>query len=250
MTQGTIVIANGAGAAVRAAINTSNEATVTKQSGSSAPSPTYPFMDWADTTNDLLKQRNAANSAWIIKSTLSAEYGGLPAGSITYDPGSPNLLSANNVQDAIDELAARSGDYRGCVARKTGNQSISTSSTTALAFDAADSIDTDGIHDPSSNNERLTVPAGVTKIRLRAFIPWAAAANGFRQAFFVKNGATTLDAERVDPGNGSTGIYQTIVSEPLIVTSGDYFNVAVWQDSGGSVNVAGARAWFEMEIVE
>lgn len=109
MTQGTIVIANGAGAVVRSAINTSNEALATKQSGASAPSPTYPYMDWADTANDLLKQRNAANSAWIIKGVLSSEYGGIPASAIPYDPGSPALLSADNVQDALDELAADSG---------------------------------------------------------------------------------------------------------------------------------------------
>ena len=63
MTQSSIVIANASGASVRAAINSANEAMTTQQSGSSAPSTTYPFMLWADTANDLLKQRNAANSA-------------------------------------------------------------------------------------------------------------------------------------------------------------------------------------------
>jgi hypothetical protein len=108
MTQATIAIANGSGAAVRAAVNSALEAMTTKQSGSSAPSPTYPFMEWADTGNDLLKQRNAANSAWIIKGTLSAAYGGLPASAISYAPGSPALLEATDVQAAIDELAAES----------------------------------------------------------------------------------------------------------------------------------------------
>ena len=35
------------------------------------------YMLWADTANDQLKQRNAANSAWIVKGTLSAVYFGL-----------------------------------------------------------------------------------------------------------------------------------------------------------------------------
>lgn len=106
MTQASIVIANASGAAVRSAINSANEAITTLQSGASAPSTTYPFMLWADTANDLLKQRNAANSAWITKGTLSAAYGALPASSITYAAGSPTILSSSNVQAAIDELAA------------------------------------------------------------------------------------------------------------------------------------------------
>jgi hypothetical protein len=104
MTQASIVIANGGGASVRAAINSANEAMTTKQGGSSAPSTTYPYMDWADTANDLLKQRNAANSAWITKGTLSAAYGGLPASSIIYAPGSPSTITGTNVQAAIQEL--------------------------------------------------------------------------------------------------------------------------------------------------
>jgi hypothetical protein len=77
MAQAPIVIANGSGGSVRSAINSSNEAMTTKQGAAGAPSPTYPYMDWADAANDLLKQRNAANSAWITKGTLSAEYNGL-----------------------------------------------------------------------------------------------------------------------------------------------------------------------------
>jgi len=76
MAQASISIANGSGASVRSAINSALEAITTKQSGGTAPSATYPFMEWADTANDLLKQRNAANSAWIIKGTLSEPYNG------------------------------------------------------------------------------------------------------------------------------------------------------------------------------
>lgn len=40
-------------------------------SGSSAPSTTFAYMLWADTTTGLLKVRNAANSAWIIIGNLA-----------------------------------------------------------------------------------------------------------------------------------------------------------------------------------
>jgi hypothetical protein len=105
MAQDDLTVANASGAAVRADINANLQALGTLMSGATAPSTTLPFLRWADTANDLLKQRNAANSAWIVKETLSAAYGGLPASSIVYAPGSPSLLDATNVQDAIDELA-------------------------------------------------------------------------------------------------------------------------------------------------
>ena len=42
------------------------QALATNNSGSTAPNTTYPFMWWADTATNTIKQRNAANSAWIL----------------------------------------------------------------------------------------------------------------------------------------------------------------------------------------
>jgi hypothetical protein len=42
-------------------------------SGTAAPSDTVAYMFWADTTNALLKQRNAANSAWQIRGSLDTD---------------------------------------------------------------------------------------------------------------------------------------------------------------------------------
>lgn len=71
MAQASIVVANNPGATVRAAINDAFEAITTHFSGTSAPSPTYPFMRWADTTNGVLKVRNSANTAWNLLRTIT-----------------------------------------------------------------------------------------------------------------------------------------------------------------------------------
>lgn len=60
------------GAAMRAAINAALQALATCSSGSTAPATTYPYMLWADTTNGVLKQRNAANSEWVNILTLAS----------------------------------------------------------------------------------------------------------------------------------------------------------------------------------
>jgi hypothetical protein len=65
------VIANQTGANTRSDLNSAFSAIVSNNSSSSEPATTYAYMWWADTTNDLLKQRNAANSAWIDILTLS-----------------------------------------------------------------------------------------------------------------------------------------------------------------------------------
>lgn len=74
MAQHDMVLANAAGAAFRADANDALAALVTVNSGASAPSTTYAYMLWADTTNGLLKQRNAANSGWIVRGTLAEAF--------------------------------------------------------------------------------------------------------------------------------------------------------------------------------
>ena len=68
------VIANGTGAAVRSDLNGALAAIVSNNSSASAPSPTYAYMWWADTTTGLLKLRNSANSAWITLFQLDGEW--------------------------------------------------------------------------------------------------------------------------------------------------------------------------------
>lgn len=67
--QSTLAIPNEAGASFRADNNTALQANATFQAGASAPGTTYADQFWYDTTNQVLKKRNQANSAWIVIST-------------------------------------------------------------------------------------------------------------------------------------------------------------------------------------
>ena len=64
-------IANADGATVRADMNAAFQALAENSSGATAPSTTFSYQNWADTANDLMKIRNAANSAWIVLFKLS-----------------------------------------------------------------------------------------------------------------------------------------------------------------------------------
>ncbi len=67
MAQHDYVLDNQSGLNFRTDLNNALQAIVSQNSGSSAPSPTYAYMAWIDTSgaNPLLKIRNAANSAWV-----------------------------------------------------------------------------------------------------------------------------------------------------------------------------------------
>jgi hypothetical protein len=73
------VISNGTGAAVRSDLNDALAAIATNNSSATAPATTYAYQWWADTTTGLLKQRNAANSAFVTIGTLASTNLGLAA---------------------------------------------------------------------------------------------------------------------------------------------------------------------------
>jgi hypothetical protein len=75
--QADYVVANGTGAAVRSDINGQLAAIVSQNSGATEPATMYAYQWWADTTTGLLKQRNAANNAWITIGTLASTNLGL-----------------------------------------------------------------------------------------------------------------------------------------------------------------------------
>lgn len=92
MTQHAGSIANQAGAAFRADLNNLIAALLSANSGTSAPSPTFAFMFWEDTTAALLKQRNSANSAWI---TIG------PAGDLGIQSAAQTVCAAGGTADAL-----------------------------------------------------------------------------------------------------------------------------------------------------
>ena len=94
MSQHDYVIDNASGATVRSDLNNALAAIVSNNSGATAPSTTYAYQWWADTTTGLLKRRNAANSAWVSVMDLA---GGLIIGTDVqaYDA---NIVKKNAAQ--------------------------------------------------------------------------------------------------------------------------------------------------------
>ena len=77
MSQGSLSIPNQSGAGFRSDVNANLQALGTLQSGATAPTTTYAYMLWADTTAGQLKQRDASNASWIVIGTLGSTNLGL-----------------------------------------------------------------------------------------------------------------------------------------------------------------------------
>lgn len=134
------VLNDAPGASFRADLNDALAAIVSQNSSATAPTTTYPYMFWADTGNALLKQRNAANSAWITLGSLgSANLGLFPLAGGT-------LSGALNTARATVASHATTADIWGAA----GNQINWTGTATTTIFPNA----------PQAGSERTLVAAG------------------------------------------------------------------------------------------
>jgi hypothetical protein len=98
MAQTDYSIADQTGVSFLSDLNDTLAAIVSNNSGATEPATIYAYQFWADTTAGILKQRNAANDAWINVFTLV----GIKASDIRNTPA--GNISATTVQAALNEL--------------------------------------------------------------------------------------------------------------------------------------------------
>jgi len=98
MAQEDYVISDQTGISFLGDLNDTLAAIVSNNSGSTEPAIMYAYMFWADTTAGILKQRNAANNAWINVFTLV----GIKASDIRSTAAGG--IAATNVEAALNEL--------------------------------------------------------------------------------------------------------------------------------------------------
>jgi hypothetical protein len=106
-----------------------------------------------------------------------------------------------------------------------------------LSFDS-ENFDTDGFHDNSTNNTRITIPAGKGgKYLFTYLVRFAGNNSGRRDLALQINGTQGANLMRVQmpSDSGLATIYNA--SALLNLVAGDYVEAVVYQTSGGSLNV-------------
>lgn len=172
MSQHDMNLANAAGAAFRSDLNDALGALVSNSSGASAPATTFAYQWWADTTTGILKQRNAANSAWINLLTLST---GVPYGHIigtdiqAYDAALASLAGLSLVQG--DLLYATAADTYARLAKGTASQQLrmnagATAPEWFTPTAAGITLGTKQAGSGTAENAFTSLPAGIKRISL------------------------------------------------------------------------------------
>lgn len=135
--------------------------------------------------------------------------------------------------------SGRVGTGIGARASKSGVQTISTGTWTAITFNGTDFFDTNGFHDPSSNNSRMTIPTGLSGKYIVSFdvLFDGASSTGSRYLTLYKNGSNESYNYRRPGESLDNGLARTLV---LDLISSDFIEVYVHQDSGGDLNIDGA----------
>ena len=127
-------LADQSGGNFRSELNTILSILVANNSHATTPTTTSPYMFWADTTSGILKQRNAADSAWINLWTLAGGAPGLTdantfTGVNTFN-GGLTMGSRLTFKTGADIASATTTDISG----STGNIIHITGTTTITAW--------------------------------------------------------------------------------------------------------------------
>lgn len=182
MAQHDYNIANQSGAAFRQDLNNALAAIVSNNSGAVEPSTTYAYQFWADTTAGVLKQRNAANSAWVTLFQLDGEWT-----TIALENGTavaPSLYFKDSGTDTgvysagTDQVAVTTG----------GVQRVNFNGSTEVVFNDT-GADVDFRVEGDTDSTLFVVDAGTDQVRVKNLNGGQLA--GMRNR--IINGAMTVD---------------------------------------------------------
>jgi hypothetical protein len=213
------VIANGTGAAVRSDLNNALAAIVSNNSSSTEPATTYAFQWWADTTNTLLKIRNAANSAWVTVGD--------------YSTANLGLLTTSSASSTY--LAKAGGTV-------TGALEIGTTGSLVFEGTTADGFETTlAVTDPTADNT-ITLPNSSGTVPLLSLAQTFTAAQ--RGTITALTDGTTITPDFAVTNNYSVTLGgNRTLANPTNITAGQSGAIFITQDGTGSRTLAFGSYW-------
>jgi hypothetical protein len=186
-------------------------------------------------TNSMATEITAAGD--IIVGTGSGTFDNLPIGTTNQVLTADTTVSPYKVKWATPSSSTPT--FIGCSIRGAANltQSISNVTTTVVNFDAED-FDTDGFHSNVTNNSRITIPAGKTGYyQINYLARFASNSTGYRAIYPYKNGAVFSPSVQSVVQTSGTSSHSTGISIIAYLVATDYIELAVEQNSGGSLNL-------------
>jgi hypothetical protein len=259
MAQHDYNIANQSGAAFRQDLNNALEAIVSQNSGTAEPSVTYAYQWWADTTAGVLKQRNAANSAWITIRELDGDLV-IPAGA----EATPSLYFTGDINTGVfspgaDEVAVATGGVSRLVVNASGQAVLGAGTVGAPVITTTGDTNT-GIYFPAEDTIGFA-EGGVEAARIDSSGRLLIGTSSARANFFNATASAGIQLESSgDPNtinrraslvHGNTDAFgpyfilgkhrSSSIGGTTVVQSGDETGGITFQGSDGTEFVESAR---------
>jgi hypothetical protein len=173
------------------------------------------------------------------------------ASPLILEPGAPEW--AQRFLLRLKNYLSKTQSFRGALVTLSANQvGVNwTSATNYVAFDAK-VYDTDGIWSAASNT-RLTVPAGVSKVRLSANVSLENGTTGEKLTAAIDKARNGFlgQAASFPTFLAPTGSARANFRTPALnVVPGDYFEVRAVVQADTAVDPQQNQTWFAMEIVQ
>lgn len=137
--------------------------------------------------------------------------------------------------------------FRGARVYLSTNLTITSSANITLAFDS-ETYDTDSIHE-ATNSSRLTVPTGVSKVRITANICYAETVNNYCHAEIWDDEAVLFASSNQQLATAVSANF-SLSTGVINVTPADYFYINLYHQYGSSRLLSAAGSSFAMEIIE
>ncbi len=157
------------------------------------------------------------------------------------------VLKVNSGATAPEWGAAAGGSFVGVKVTKSADQTIASATEAQITWNQEE-FDTNGFHDNSTNNSRLTVPSGQGGYyRIYSEMQWANTASTARKITAVYlNGAVTQIATFE---TGSIGFPSCIISFTYNLSAGDYIQLYAYNGTAGNLDFRSSLAFFGMEKI-
>ncbi len=155
------------------------------------------------------------------------------------------LTADSTTATGLKWAAAASGTtYAGCRVFNTTDPTISNNTTTTLSFNS-ESFDTDGYHSTTTNTSRITIPSGKAgKYFINGKVEWYSNSSGYRSIYIVKNGTNFMSGCNV---SAQSIAFDQLISMTIDLAVGDYVELHVYHNSGGSLSIYGGSNYTHFE---
>lgn len=139
----------------------------------------------------------------------------------------------------------------GALVKKAADQTAANYTTAAAIAWDAETYDDGNYHDTVTNNSRLTAGIVMPNAQVSAQVTLAShTANKFVQLEIRKNGSASFDgyASNMVQSNTTTPTVN-VMTPPLVVALGDYFEAFLTVETDTSITVTAAQSWFAIQRI-